>query len=198
MLVIVANSFTAIAGQPLPPLTASYFGFVNGDSAASLASPAIVTTTASASSSYPITVQGASWPNYAIMEVPGNITIPAVPATLVSMSIQAVKLANQDTVRAIVLVWNAALNPADALRITIFELSTIPDDSKEHSESIAIAQILYTPGANTLTIVTQDKLKLNNTTQLTIESSGLEDAAGDFVNSSTPSQPGPNITVRIE
>jgi hypothetical protein len=45
---IRANDLVRVMGQPDPPLTASYFGFVNGDGPSSLASPAVLTTTATA------------------------------------------------------------------------------------------------------------------------------------------------------
>ena len=67
-------------GGPVPTLTASYSGFVNGDNAASLTTLPTITTTATAASSvagspYAITVSGAVDPNYTITYVPGSLTV---------------------------------------------------------------------------------------------------------------------------
>ncbi len=77
-LTISANSTSKIYGAALPVLTASYAGFVNGNTAASLATPVTLNTTATASSPsgvYPITASGASSPNYAISFVNGSLTV---------------------------------------------------------------------------------------------------------------------------
>ena len=72
-----------IYGTTLPALTAVYSGFVNGDTAAALASPVTLSTTANASSpvgTYPITISGGSSPNYAVILSPGVLVI--TPAAL--------------------------------------------------------------------------------------------------------------------
>ena len=82
-LVITANSASIRSGQALPVFTAGYSGFVNGDTSASLATPPTLSTTASAGSpagTYPITVSGASSPNYTITDVPGTLTVTPGPA----------------------------------------------------------------------------------------------------------------------
>ena len=88
-LTITANNQTKVFGAALPTLTASYSGFVNGDSAASLTTQPTLTTTATASSPvgpYPITASGAVDANYSISYVSGTLTIiPAItlsPTTL--------------------------------------------------------------------------------------------------------------------
>ena len=75
---ITANNASKLRGAPLPPLTASYSGFVNGDTARSLTTPPTLTTTATANSppgTYPITASGAASPNYAISYVRGTLTV---------------------------------------------------------------------------------------------------------------------------
>jgi hypothetical protein len=82
-LTITGNKAGKIYGGPLPTLTATYAGFVNGDTVSSLATPPSLTTTASASSpvgSYPINAGGAVDPNYAISYVNGALAVS--PATL--------------------------------------------------------------------------------------------------------------------
>jgi len=62
VLTITANNQSTTYGAAIPTLTVSYSGFLNGDTAASLTSPVIVSTTASAASpagSYSIKASGA-------------------------------------------------------------------------------------------------------------------------------------------
>ena len=68
-------------------LSASYRGFVHGDSPTSLTALPTLNTTATASShvrvgGYPIAVSGASDPDYNITYVPGTLTIMAVPLNI--------------------------------------------------------------------------------------------------------------------
>ena len=82
-LTITANNAAKMYGAALQVLTASYSGLVNGDTSASLASPPIVSTTASSAShvgSYAINASGASDSDYTITYVPGTLTV--IPASL--------------------------------------------------------------------------------------------------------------------
>ena len=84
-LTITADNQTKVYGAALPMLTASYSGFVNGDTSASLTTLPTVTTTATASSDvlgspYSITASGAADTNYTITYVAGTLTV--TPATL--------------------------------------------------------------------------------------------------------------------
>jgi hypothetical protein len=84
-LVIPANNAAKVYGAAMPALTASYRGFVNGDSTARLSPGPALVTTASASSpvvpgGYAIVAMGASDPDYAISSQPGTLLI--TPATL--------------------------------------------------------------------------------------------------------------------
>ena len=77
-LTIKADDKSRPAGQPNPPLTATYTGFVNGDTVASLDSPVVLSTTANSTSpagSYPITASGAADANYTITFVNGTLTV---------------------------------------------------------------------------------------------------------------------------
>jgi hypothetical protein len=92
-LTVTADNKSMPLGGPLPALTVSYSGFVNGDDASSLAPAPTATTTATASSpagSYPITPHGGGSPNYTFTFVNGTLsvaqavlTITANPATSV-------------------------------------------------------------------------------------------------------------------
>jgi len=77
-LTITADNQSKTYGGPLPELTASYVGFVNGDTASSLNTPPLLTTTATEESpvgAYPITVAGATSDNYSITFVPGQLMV---------------------------------------------------------------------------------------------------------------------------
>ncbi|HSH17368.1 MAG TPA: MBG domain-containing protein, partial [Verrucomicrobiae bacterium] len=79
-LTITAENKSKVEGQPNPPLTAAYNSLVNGETPASLDSPAILSTTASVDSppgQYPITVAGAADTNYQISFVAGTLTVEA-------------------------------------------------------------------------------------------------------------------------
>ncbi|HVX10740.1 MAG TPA: MBG domain-containing protein [Pirellulales bacterium] len=84
-LTITADDKRKVYGAALPALTASYSGFVNGDSAASLTTLPSLSTTATATSHvsgspYTITASGAVDADYTIRYVPGELTV--TPATL--------------------------------------------------------------------------------------------------------------------
>jgi hypothetical protein len=88
-LTITADSKTNIYGAALPALTATYTGFVNGDTAASLTTPVSLGTAATAASpvgTYPITASGATSTNYTITFVSGTLTVTLVPLTITADS----------------------------------------------------------------------------------------------------------------
>ena len=89
-LTIAADNLSKAYGDPLPSFTASYSGLVNGDTIASLARPAKLSTTATVNSplgKYPILVSGADAPNYTIRYVSGVLSIlDANPATTSELS----------------------------------------------------------------------------------------------------------------
>jgi len=78
LLAIAADDKSKTFNTPNPPLTASYIGFVNNETVASLVTPPVLTTAALTTSpvgQYPITVSGASSPNYTISYLDGTLTI---------------------------------------------------------------------------------------------------------------------------
>ena len=81
-LTIAAVSTNKIYGDAVPGLSATYAGFVNSDTVASLDTPASITTTATVSSPaglYPITVASAADLNYTIAFVAGTLTNSPAP-----------------------------------------------------------------------------------------------------------------------
>jgi hypothetical protein len=88
-LTITANNTNKIYGAALPTFTASYSGFVNGDTALSLGTAVTLGTTATASSpigAYAITASGAAGTNYSITQVAGTLTITTAPLTITANS----------------------------------------------------------------------------------------------------------------
>src|SRR5207244_2224186 len=82
-LTITADDKSKVYGAALPALTASYSGFVNGDTVSDLDTPVSLSTTATAASAvgtYPIVASGASDANYTVSFVPGTLTV--TPAAL--------------------------------------------------------------------------------------------------------------------
>ena len=80
---------TKAYGAANPALTVSYSGFVNGDTAASLTTPATVSTTATAASApgtYPITASGATSVNYTFTYVNGTLTVTTATLTVTANS----------------------------------------------------------------------------------------------------------------
>src|SRR5262249_23645633 len=77
---VTANDQTKGDGTANPTPTASYSGFVNGDTIASLTTAATLSTTATTTSAvgtYPITAGGVVSGNYAVAYVAGTLTIVA-------------------------------------------------------------------------------------------------------------------------
>ena len=87
-LTITADNQAMVYGGTLPALTASYSGFVNGDTSASLTTLPTLTTTATSASplgNYEIDVSGAADANYNISYAGGTLTIgKATPTVSVS------------------------------------------------------------------------------------------------------------------
>ncbi|HET8628248.1 MAG TPA: MBG domain-containing protein [Thermomicrobiales bacterium] len=77
-LTVTANNQTMLLHGAVPPLTVTYSGFVNGETAAALTAAPSCTTTATSSSpagSYPITCSGAADPNYTFTYKSGTLQI---------------------------------------------------------------------------------------------------------------------------
>ncbi len=84
-LTITANNTNKVYGASNPTFTASYSGFVNGDTSSSLTTPVSLTTTATASSPagpYTINASGAAFTNYTIGFVAGTLTIGTATITV--------------------------------------------------------------------------------------------------------------------
>jgi streptogramin lyase len=90
-LTVTANNASRAVGATNPTLTASYSGFVNGDTAAVLGGSPVLSTTATTSSpagTYPITVAAGTLTaaNYSIHYVNGTLSVVQAPSVSVSAS----------------------------------------------------------------------------------------------------------------
>ena len=90
-MTITAVNQTKVYGAALPTLTASYSGFVNGDTSAKLTTQPTLTTTATvgshvSGSPYSITASGATDPDYAISYVAGTLTVTTAPLTITAVN----------------------------------------------------------------------------------------------------------------
>ena len=92
-LTITAEDKIKPEGDPNPALTASYSGFVYGETAAVLATSVVLSTTATTASpvgTYPITPSGATAANYTITFVNGVMTVnPRQPQTITFAALPA-------------------------------------------------------------------------------------------------------------
>jgi hypothetical protein len=81
-LTVTADDKNKISGMSNPPLTASYNGFVSGESASVLSSPVVLNTTATTkcgAGKYPITAGSAAAANYTIQFVNGTLLVASAP-----------------------------------------------------------------------------------------------------------------------
>jgi len=93
-LTITADDKAKPEGDPNPPLTVTYSGFVYGETAAVLTTPVTVTTTATTASlpgTYPIVASGAAAANYTISYVPGTMTVTPKTAQVITFNALPVK-----------------------------------------------------------------------------------------------------------
>ncbi len=117
-LTITANNQSMTYGGAVPALTASYSGFVNGDTAASLTTAPTCTTTATSSSlagHYAITCSGTVDPNYRMSYVAGTLTIGQAALTITASS---ASMTYGDTIPAIVPSYSGFVNGDTAAALT--------------------------------------------------------------------------------
>jgi hypothetical protein len=182
-LTITANNASMVQGAVVPPLSASYSGFVNGDSPTSLSTSPTLTTPANPLSppgSYSILVGGVSSPNYAINYANGILVVTPAPVKVLKVSIQAIRLGKtKKTTQVIVVQFSGALNPGDAQSTSNYTLTTIPANKRQKSQPVALSQAQYNATTNTVTLITRKPLVLNPPIRLTMNAARLLDSYGD-------------------
>jgi hypothetical protein len=195
-LTITANDAGMVQGAAVPPLSASYSGFANGDSPASLAVQPTVSTPATSLSpagAYPIAAGGARSPNYAINYGDGVLVVTPAPVRVSGVSIQKMRLGKGGKpARVIVLQFSGALNTGDAEYLGNYSLATDATGHGHRSKVVALSRANYNPIGNTVTLVTRKPLASSQLPRLTIYTAGLLDTLGRSVDGDGDGQPGGN------
>ena len=91
-LTVTANNSTKIYGTPNPSLSVTFAGLADADTPSSLGGTLTFTTTATTSSpvgTYAITPSGLTSANYAVMFVPGTLTVTLLPGSIYVLSSSA-------------------------------------------------------------------------------------------------------------
>jgi len=125
-LTITANNISKVFGMATPFLDLSYSPFVNGETPASLTTPATTSTVPASSDvgSYIIKVSGAADPNYVINYVNGTLTVSPAPLPVISpRQIAATIDATLQIQQPVSLSGLTATNPPD---------SNFTDNRSEH------------------------------------------------------------------
>jgi hypothetical protein len=200
-LTITANDAGMTQGGVVPPLSVSYSGFVNGDSAASLTAQPTLTTSASALSpagAYPIVARGAGTPDYAVNYTSGVLIVTPAPVRILNVSIQAIRLGKTKVKTQVILVsFSGPLNAGSAQSIGDYSLVTVPSSKKQKSKQIALSQVTYDPAVNVVRLVTRKPLVLNPPVRLAIKAAGLLDTLGHPLDGDHDGQPGGNFVARL-
>ena len=141
-LSIKADDKTKFVGAVNPPLTATYTGFVNGESEAVLQTPVLISTTATVASiagDYPITVSDATAANYNINFVPGILSVVNQITPVITFNAVPVLTYGDADFNAIV----SSTNPTVPVVLT---------SSNNNVVSVNNGNIIHITGAGTATI----------------------------------------------
>jgi ELWxxDGT repeat protein len=208
-LTMTADPQTRMVGQPNPPLTASYSGFVNGDDPTRLTGLPTLSTTATVSSpagTYSITIDGASSPNYTITYVEGKLNVipgPVVvpPVTVTSLKLATIKVkvgtgkrARTTTQQVLQVQYSGPLD--DAGNLAAYHLLAGRTSRMKGKlatafiKPVPLSSASYSPSANTVTLIPRGKLNLAQPEQLRVTASLLKDASGRPLDGDHDGQPG--------
>jgi hypothetical protein len=157
-LIIVADSFMRVYGTPNPTFTASYIGFIDGDTVASATTGAISLTTM-ATQQYPIgyweivIAQGTlAAPNYTLELVPGTLVVTQAPLTITANN---VSVAQGAAIPALTFTATGFVNgdTAAVLRGAPIETTTATSSSPAGTYPITITQGMLSAEDYSLTFV---------------------------------------------
>jgi hypothetical protein len=179
-LKITANNASRLYGPANPMFSASYSGFVNGDTSASLTTPPTFSTAATSRSpvgTYPINVSGAVDSNYTITYVAGTLTVSRPLATATSVEAEKFKSGKKSAV-VIVVQFSEPLSAASAQSLANYSLVTVAKSAKQKAKTLSLASATYSATALTVTLTTSKALVLSPPVDLTITAAGLLDALG--------------------
>ena len=192
VLTVTANSFTRTYGGANPTLTASYTGWVNGDTQSVLSGAPSLTTTATASSpagNYTITaaVGTLTAANYSFTFVNGTLTVTQAITVSVSPASVTLSAGQQQTFTATVtgttntgVTWSAVLGKIDGngsytapSSVTTQQTDTVTATSSADQTTTGQATVTLTPAASSCNtsgyaysrVITIDHTKVPNTDQ---------------------------------
>ena len=168
-LSISADNKTMTTGGPVPTLTVSYSGFVNGEGPGNLIAIPTISTTATVASlagSYPITASGTKALNYLIRYQPGTLTV-SPPPTLTVQSATLVKvMVGKTNTTAIAIAFSGELDTAKAVKLAIYKIALAGKDKKFGTKDDVVTQIKsVTCDAATKTVRLVPKTALASTLQ---------------------------------
>jgi hypothetical protein len=161
-LTVTASSSSSVYGTTVPAVTASYAGFVNGDTAASLSTQPSCSTTATSSKpvgTYPTTCAGAVDANYTITSVAGTATITkatpvltwAAPSSITSATpLSATQLDATASVPG-TFVYSPAAGTTLGVGTDTLSVTFTPTDSVDYTTATKSVSITVTPGVVTVT-----------------------------------------------
>jgi hypothetical protein len=189
LLTITADNLSAVYGAGLPVLTASYSGFVNGDTAANLTTLPSLTTTATAAShvgSYSITASGAVDSNYTIRYVAGvlNVTPAALTITaddqsmlygsaLPGLTASYSGLVNADTATSLTIAPSLTTAATPGSHVGSYTITVTGAVDTDYTIKYVDGTLNITPAALTITADNQTKVYGTSLPQLTASYSGL-------------------------
>lgn len=203
-LTIAVNDVSRLVGQPNPPFTVSYTGFVNGANSSSLKSPPSLSTSATTSSPagvYLISVSGASSPNYTITFIDGTLTVISPP--LVTMSGVVDRTNKKHQVTEILVTFSGAVNAAEADSISTYRLATPGKKGSYTSKNAGIIKLksaVYNGSSDTVALTPKAPFTLTKPVQLLVYGtgpSGLQDAEGRLIDGDDNGSPGSNAVAII-
>ena len=211
-LTIAADDETMTSGATVPALAASYSGFVNGDTAASLQTPVILSTDATPASpagDYAIHPVGATSRNYSITFLDGTlaVTAPPVAAKIAPpVAVQAVTLSTnrRRLVTSVVLTFSGSLDPGSARRTANYRLATAGKGGSyvaKNARSIKIKAAAYDATSDTVTLTPAAPFSLGKPVQLRVNGSadgGLDDAAGRPIDGDRDGRPGGDFVAVLD
>jgi len=176
-LTITPNNQTNVYGASLPTLTATYSGFVNGDSSGSLTTQPTLTTTATSSSHvssnpYTVTASGAADSDYSISYgagtltvTPAALTITAVNKTKVygavlpTLTVTYTGLVNGDTSASLTILPAVTTTAADGSHLSgsPYTITASGAVDMDYSITYSAGTLTVTPASLTITAVNKTK-----------------------------------------
>jgi hypothetical protein len=203
-LTVTADDVRKTQGQPNPPFSAHYSGFVNGDGSQVLTGTLSFHTSADSSSpagQYAITPEGLASANYAITYVAGTLTVAppaAAPVVVLGVRWRVRRLSHGAFTGSLVVTFSGALDPAHARLRGNYHLVTAGPDGRfgdRDDRPVALAPPRYKPAQHTV-ILTPLLFPIPRV-QLTINASNLLDSLGRPIDGNGDGLPGGNFVTIV-